>query len=226
MIGQLFYKRKLISTINPICIKYLKKNVEIKSKNLINNCDKYNLIARHFIYLLRLNKLEEKEYKDHVILLKLIIIYHHSQLLLKAKLSDFDLNKIKMAMEDLTNKLNLPTSDYCIEKKPLTTFLPNFENIDFDSFYCQIANIFNSINRQDKAYYEYGYYLTMLFNLQIIKTLNNNECNLSLYKLKLTIVDQCILAIAKIDVIQFNNFIRNYNKTLKKISKKSKELLI
>lgn len=220
MIGQLFYKRKLISAINPICAEYFKKNVEIKSKVLINNCDKYNLIVRHFIYLLRLNKLEEKEYKNHIILLKLIVIYYHSQFILKEKLSNFDLNKIKIAIENLTNKLNFKANDYSIEKTKLAGFSQNIEYEDFHLFYCQIANIFYNINLQNKAYYDYGYYLTMLFNLQTIKVLSNNECNLPLYKLKLTIVDECILAIAKIDSIQFNHFIRNYNKTLKKISKK------
>ncbi|WP_425379421.1 hypothetical protein [Spiroplasma endosymbiont of Stenodema calcarata] len=223
MAGQIFERSGWVKKNN---IKIKKKLFSLKLSRVVlkdfKTFDKKDILIKNFVYLLRLNNFDEKEYFDSVILIKLVLIYYHMQYIRHpgVKLEEIQILKVIKELEQkvLINKIN---TNY--EKEIFANTNISDSNIikyyHFDLLYNFIANIFYQPfikNKDAKLYFDYGYYLVFLINLTVMKKLFKDSANVEIYKIKLDVTASCHYLIGEITSLYFNNFIQQINYFLQK----------
>lgn len=223
MMGQIFKKSDLIKKIN---IKIWKKLYKLKFNNkILKNLkifDKKDILIKNFIYLLRLNNLNEKEYFNNINLIKLFIVYYNMKYICNDNVEK-EKKQILKIIKNLKNKIFINYFNNNYEK--IIFFKKDINNsktkiyYNFNLLYNFIANVFYQpfINIMNyKLYFSYGYYLIFLINLIVIKKILNDINNIEIYKIKLNVMFNCHILIGKITPLYFNNFIQQINFFLKK----------
>ncbi|AGM26164.1 hypothetical protein SSYRP_v1c05740 [Spiroplasma syrphidicola EA-1] len=183
--------------------------------------DKKDLIIKNFVYLLRLANLNEQDYFDSIMLIKLLLIYYHLQHVKNSKVQAQG-EQILKVLQDLgekviNNKFEFNWETEIFKQNNLNNKTERYYN--FHQLYSIIAQIYvQPFLQQDnyQLYYNYGYLVTFLINLTVMKKIFKDYENVDLYKIKLNVIWEYQYAIAKITPLYFNQFIQRNNYFLKK----------
>ena len=216
---QIFEKKNWVKKHNiKFKIKLSKMNLPLKLTRIINSADKYNLITKNLVYLLRMNNENENLFFDYYLLIKLLIaqkfIYDYKKF--KYKKYYFILETV---IHKLFTKLKVNTTlNLNLEKE----IINNEEYLSINKLYCnnhyfcdKIANIFYFIfidHSDCLLYYKYTYYLAMLLCFNFVNLKLNSLVNYKIYKIKLKIMQEYQSTIMEINPFLFNYFIKQNNR--------------
>ncbi|WP_374696780.1 hypothetical protein [Spiroplasma endosymbiont of Polydrusus formosus] len=223
MTGQIFERSGSVKKNN---IKIWKKLHELKLNRVIlkyfKTFDKKGILIKNFVYLLRLNNLDEQKYFDSVILIKLVLIYYHTQYIRHSRVKQ-EKERILKVIKELKTKIFVNHLDTNYETEIFADI--NITNTKikmyykFNLLYNFIANIFYqpfTNLKNHKLYFDYGYYLVFLINLTVMKKILKDSSNVEIYKIKLTVTANCHYLISEITPLYFNNFVQQINYFLQK----------
>lgn len=219
---QIFKNNRLIKKSNIKIIQKLKENnLDFSFIKYFIFFDDNNIIIKNFIYLLRLNKLDENKYIDSIVLIKLIWFFYHIDFITN-KLILINKNNIWKIINILNKKIIKQKINNNYEIVIFSKYLNNYSQcnkyINFNKLYNNISNIFMQpfLNISNYlSYYKYSYLLIMLINLIIIKNKIKDKKNIEIFKIQLNIMFQYNYEIANITKIYFNYFIQKNNYFLK-----------
>lgn len=166
MAGQIFERSGWVKKNN---IKIWKKLHELKLSRVIlkdfKTFDEKDILIKNFVYLLRLNNLDEQEYFDSIILIKLVLIYYHMQYIRYTGIKR-EPEQILKVIKELKSKIFV---NYLNDNYEETIFANNdITNskikmyYNFNLLYNLIANVFYQpfVNLPNhELYFNYGYYL-------------------------------------------------------------------
>ncbi|PQP78189.1 hypothetical protein C6B38_07555 [Spiroplasma sp. ChiS] len=223
MAGQIFERSGWVKKNN---IKIWKKLHELKLSRVIlkdfKTFDEKDILIKNFIYLLRLNNLDEQEYFDSIILIKLVLIYYHMQYIRHSGVKR-EQEQILKVIKELKNKIFVNYLGNNYEEAIFADIDITNSKIkiyyNFNLLYNFIANVFYQpfINLPNhELYFNYGYYLVFLINLTVMRKLLKDSSNVEIYKIKLDVTAHCHYLIGKITPLYFNNFVQQINYFLQK----------
>ncbi|AHF57671.1 hypothetical protein [Spiroplasma eriocheiris] len=221
--GQIFEHQGWVKRNNrKIIKKLLELNLNRAVFKYFTTFDRKDIIIKNYVYLLRLNNRVEKDYFDSIILIKLILIYYHMHYIKRQKVQKQG-KEILQAINKLAEQIILHRLNINYETELFGTIDHHHHRVKpyypYHLLYAEIANVFYQPfldHPQGELYYEYGYLLVMLINLNVIKKMLNDTKNVEVYKVKLLVTSQCHYAIADITPVYFNYFIQYNNYFLQK----------
>ncbi|WP_425378822.1 hypothetical protein [Spiroplasma endosymbiont of Polydrusus pterygomalis] len=223
MAGQIFERSGSVKKNN---IKIWKKLHELKLNRVIlkdfKTFDEKGILIKNFVYLLRLNNLDEQEYFDSIILIKLVLIYYYMQYIRHSGVKR-EGERILKVIKELKTKIFVNQLDTNYETEIFADSDITNPKIKmyykFNFLYNFIANIFYqpfTKLENHKLYFDYGYYLVFLINLTVMKKVLKDSNNVEIYKTKLAVTAKCHYLIGEITPLYFNNFVQQINYFLQK----------
>ncbi len=231
--AQIFYNWSAKQKQQIVSYYYLKKLQVHPSqfRKIIGKIDHYDVLVTNFNYLLRLNKCAWKDYLSSInsIRICLVMIFYNSLNSSDQAICSTLHNKIvndKNTFLKNADQPVIPDLLTMIFKKSLV--LKNASNkwlLEADVWLRKIALIFyKTFQKYDQSayYYLYGYYFALLLVLNIQKHVFLKSPTKDLFHIKMTLIDEYINAISRINRWQFNNFIVQNNFYFQKMASRSR----
>ncbi|WP_381415052.1 hypothetical protein NPX79_03500 [Spiroplasma endosymbiont of Anurida maritima] len=227
-LGQIFERRGWTKKVNRKILKYF-RNIELNITKVkrLKNFDCLDLIMNNYVYLLRLNNINDDLNFKKMFLIKLQVIENDklNKTNISQKVRKNINNYLKENMNVFKNKIDFNFENTLFEQYNIKTNLYKdiiSENVfNNHKLYSYIGNIYaSSIKNENQKYfyYKYGYSLTMYIYISTILLFlqKNNIYEVNLYKIKLSLIDMWSNVIERISPIYFNSFIIQNNYFLDK----------